>query len=312
MKSKFYTRFAIVFTTILMFTYFATAQTTISVPVADALDDVEEYQQAKSDSEPAGFMDQGSSDLELCNETEGVQQVVGIIFRSVAIPVGATITNAYIQFCADSDNDEAITLDIWGAKAATVDAPWTDVPYSVSSLPKTALVQWTPSPWTTEMADAMAQGPEQQTPDIKTIIQEIIEVAGWASGNNICIALMDPSGTVKQHREAESFEGATDDNAGVGIPTLNVTFSGGTSVNPTLGEFSSIYPNPTVGILNIDNPAKDGFSFEIYTINGKLVARRHNLRGARTEVDLSSFAKGVYFVNVISAEKTETHKLILK
>ena len=127
--------------------------------------------------------------------------------------------------------------------------------------------------------------------------------------------LMDESGTVKQHREAESFEGATDDNAGVGIPTLNVTFTegGGTGVNSVSGEFSSlIYPNPTEGELNINNPSAAKFGYEIYAISGKLVSSKHNITGPTTEVDMSNFVKGMYFVNVRTAEKTETHKIILK
>jgi len=319
MKSKLLTRLTMVFTAILMFTFIATAQTTISIPVADALDDVEEYGQdqdlTKDPPEVKGLMDQGSSDLELCNEDDGDANLVGIIFRSVAIPAGATITSANVQFCADSDNDDVITLSIWGAKAATVNAPWTSDLFGVSSLTKTdAKVSWTPEPWTPAMADAHAMGPEQQTPDLSSIITEIIGVDGWATGNNICIMLTDETTKVKAHREAESFEGATDDNGGVGIPTLNVTFTeGGTGVNSVSGEFSSlIYPNPTEGELNINNPSAAKFGYEIYAISGKLVSSKHNITGPTTEVDMSNFVKGMYFVNVRTAEKTETHKIILK
>lgn len=317
MNTKFYTRITLVITAMMMFVFTTFAQTTISVAVADALDDVEQYLQdndlTADPPEVAGYMDQGSSDLELCNETDGVQQLVGIIFRNVQIPAGVTITNSYVQFCADDDNDEAITLSIWGAKAATVAAPWTDELNSVSNLTKTAKVEWTPAPWTADMASTMAMGSEQQTPDISAIIQEIIGVAGWTPGNNVCIMLQDESGTVKQHREAESFEGATDDNAGVGIPTLNVTFTEGTGINTLSDELSSsIYPNPAEGRVYISNPSSDNFSYEIFNINGQLVASRYNLSGSTTEVDMSEFAKGIYFVDVTTAERTQTMKLILK
>ena len=312
MKSKIYIRLTMVFATILMFTYIATAQTTINVKIVDGGDDAEEYQQEKSTEEPAGYMDITSSDTELCNESEGVQQMVGFIFRDVQIPVGSTITNAYIQYTADDLNDEAITLDIWGAKLSTVTAPWGvnqgDNPFAISSQPKTtALVQWTPVAWAVEEE----RGPDQQTPDISSIVQEIIGVDGWAPGNNLAIILMDMSGTVKQHREAEAWE----DNDGAGASELFVTFTegGGTGVNSVSAEFSSlIYPNPSEGKLNIENPSTDKFSYQIYTINGKLVSSRLNIAGSTTEVDLSSLAKGMYFVNVRTTEKTETHKLILK
>ncbi|MFC2115512.1 T9SS type A sorting domain-containing protein [Bacteroidota bacterium] len=312
MKSKLLTRLTMVFATLLMFAFIANAQTTINVKIVDGGDDAEEYQQAKEVGvEDAGFMDITSSDVELCNESDGVQQMCGFIFRSVQIPVGATITNAYIQFTADDDNEEVITLDIWGGKVANVTAPWGvnqgDNPFAISSVPKTtALVQWTPVSWLV----LEERGPDQQTPDISSIIQEIIGVAGWAPGNNLSIMFMDMSGTAKQHRETEAWE----DNDGVGAAELFVTFTEGeTSVNPVDdGISNSIYPNPTEGILNIQNPSTDRFSFEIYTINGKLVARRNNITGSTTEIDMINFAKGVYFVNVRNAEKTETHKLILK
>jgi hypothetical protein len=309
MKSKFYTRFVMVFMTMLMFAYTATSQTTISVMVVDGGDDAEEYQQAKSAEEPAGYMDITSTDLELCNETEGVQQLVGIIYRAVQIPVGATITNAYIQFTADDDNSEDITISIWGAKVANITAPWGvnqgDNPFAISSQPKTtAKVSWTPVPWLT----LEERGPDQQTPDLSSIIQEIIQIPGWAPGNNLAIMFMDENSTAKQHRETEAYEDDTD------FPSeLFVTFTeGGSAVNPIQDELVNVYPNPTSGMLNISNPSKGNFSFEIYSIDGKLVARRMNVTGATTQFDLSGFAKGVYFVDVNSAENSFTNKVILK
>ncbi len=52
MKSKIYLRLTMVFTTILMFTYIATAQTTIYVKIVDGGDDAEEYQQEKALKSP--------------------------------------------------------------------------------------------------------------------------------------------------------------------------------------------------------------------------------------------------------------------
>lgn len=175
----------------------------IKVMIVDGGDDVEECQQYKNQEEPAGYMNITSNDLELGNINEGSQQIVGLIFRNVAIPVGVTITNAYIQFTADGTNEEVITLDIWGGLVANITAPWGDVLFTISSTPKTtALVKWTPPEW----AVKGERGADQQTPDISTIIQEIIGMPGWAAGNNLSIMFMDKSGTAKQHREAESFE----------------------------------------------------------------------------------------------------------
>ena len=78
----------------------AFAQTTITRTVAAESDDAEEEGVGGS-SPGAVYLD--SSDLELVRDngsTQGTQQV-GIRFTNITVPVGATITNAYISFVAD-------------------------------------------------------------------------------------------------------------------------------------------------------------------------------------------------------------------
>ena len=84
-----------------------------------------------------GDVDIGSSDLELGTETPGAPQLIGMIFRDVQIPVGATITNAYIQFHVDSDNDDTITNTIFGALEAHIDSSFKAEYFNISSHPKT-------------------------------------------------------------------------------------------------------------------------------------------------------------------------------
>ena len=215
MKSKFYTRFTMVFTTILMFTYTATSQTSITIPIIAGEDDAEEVKVVLDGERVLGEVDIFSSDLELGSEDNG--QYVGMIFRDVQIPAGATITNAYIQFQCDDNNDEVITLTIYGAKEANQSAAFTETLFDISRHPgTTATVSWTPAPWTPEMLEA--EGPEQQTPDLSTIIAEIISLHGWTLGNNIMIVVTSDATEAKQHREAASFD---DD---MYPPTLNVTY----------------------------------------------------------------------------------------
>jgi hypothetical protein len=310
MKSKIYTKLSMVFAAMLMFSYAATSQTTITVALTDGLYDAEE-RATDIGGDAVGSVDLGSSDLELVFDHE--IQYVGLIFQNVEIPVGATITNAYVQFTVDAlvpgttDQTLPSPLVVYGAAEANVPGPFTEDPFTVSSHPSTTakVTGWQPPP-SVAVGDA---GEAERTPDISAVIQEIINLAGWASGNNIMIVVTaDPiTQTEDINREMEA---APPD--GDGGTSLVVTFTAGTAVNPVLDEFSSLYPNPAEGKINIDNPSRGKFSFEIYSINGKLVARRDNITGPTTVVDLSSFAKGVYFVDVKSAEKTETHKLVVK
>ncbi len=71
-------------------------------------------------------------------------------------------------------------------------------------------MSWDPVPWTTK-GEA---GPDQQTPDLASIIQETVNRSGWSSGNSLVI-IITGTGT----RTAESFNG--DQN---GAPVLYVEY----------------------------------------------------------------------------------------
>ena len=308
MKSKLYTKIAMVFTTALLFSYFASSQTTVDVQVLYSEDDAEEVRIPVGGT--LGDVDLTSSDLELVFDSD--PDYVGLRFRDVQIPQGATITNAYVQFTVDAlvegTTDVAVKLEVWGALEASA-AEITGDPFSVSNRPFTTnMVPWEPGP-SVAVGDA---GENEQTPDISAIIQEIISLEGWAPGNNMMIIVTtgDTLDLEDKNREMESADGDA-----AGAPVLNVTFtgSGGTGINSIPADFSSlIYPNPTEGKLYIKNPSTDKFSYQIYTVNGRLISSRHHITGATTELDLSGLAKGMYLINVRTTEKTETHKIILR
>lgn len=182
---------------------FAVTAGTIRFMIVDPADDVEEYRAAEDDL-PAGFMDLGSSDLELCTESTDAKHVIGLIFRGVKIPAGATITNAFIQFtCDDNDNDEGpLSIDIWGIQEANTSAPFLTTLFNCSSRPSTTTtVNWQAPVWEVKNE----KGPLEATPDLKEIVQEIVDLSGWASGNNVGFKLANEE-SAKIHREAEAFE----------------------------------------------------------------------------------------------------------
>jgi acid phosphatase type 7 len=143
----------------------------------------------------------GSTDLELVydNESTGTQ-TVGMRFSSVKIPKGATITRAFIQFTADENSASSVNLKIHGE--ATGDSrSFTTSRKNITARPRTsAFVPWVPVPWTIGFA-----GVDQQTPDLKNVVSEIISRDDWSAGNAIGIIV---SGSGK--RVASSVEkGAT-------------------------------------------------------------------------------------------------------
>ncbi len=312
MKAKLYTRFTMVSIAIFFSWVMASAQTTISIMITEEDDQMEEQLTDEPEKHTAGYMDDGSSDLEMGSEdvsTGAVPQIVGLGFRNVQIPYGTTISNAYVQFTSDSDEDTAVVLKIWGEAAANSSLPFPDTDFGLTTRAKTtAMVTWSPDPWV-----AGDRGAAQQTPDISTIITEIISDLAWAAGNNISILIEPEDGAATSTTNNGAHrEGVPSSVDATKAPELFITFGGSTGVSPAESESSRIYPNPAVGKLYIDNPATGAFSYKIFSVTGQLIANRDNIINTKAEVDVSEFAKGIYFVDVENGVIRKAHKLVIK
>ncbi|MCH8877470.1 MAG: right-handed parallel beta-helix repeat-containing protein [Chloroflexi bacterium] len=128
----------------------------------------------------------------------GNNQRVGLRFNEVYIPQGAKIVDAYIQFQTDKLDSELTSLTIVGEDVGDAKTFSTRL-RDLSSRPKTfALVSWAPNPWILEGES----GPDQRTPNISSIIEEIVGRADWIIGNSLVVTI---TGTGR--REAVSFDG---------------------------------------------------------------------------------------------------------
>jgi hypothetical protein len=207
--------------------------------VAAAADDAEES--------AGGAVDLGSSDLELV--FDGSNQTVGLRFTGVSVPAGASILEAWVQFQVDEANSGAISLTLEGQDADHA-AIFTTASGNVSSRPRTsASVAWSPPGW----GSAGAAGPDQQTPDLSAVIQEIVDRAGWASGNALAI-LVTGSG----ERTAESYNGLPS-----GAPLLHIRYSedGNEAPNVTITSpsgGSSVDVGESVSFAATATDAEDG------------------------------------------------------
>lgn len=173
--------------------------TTLTVPVAVSADDAEES---------AGTVALANPVLKIVNRA-GVNQTVGLRFAGLSIPKGATIQSASIQFQCNTKTIGAASLTIEG-QAADNPATFAKTTNNISARPRTAAdVAWVPAPWAT----VGARGPDQQTPDLTSVIQELVNRAGWGSGNAM-VFIITGTGV----RTAESFNGTF-------APVLSVTYS---------------------------------------------------------------------------------------
>jgi hypothetical protein len=164
----------------------------------------------------------GSSDLELGYEgamAPAALQTIGCRWVGVPIPNGATITEAWVQFSANDINNDYhipdVSVIIAGELSANP-ATFSSTAGDISSRPTTtAQVVWDIPRWMT----THAMGPEERTPDISSIIQEIVNQPGWA-GEAIVLTFRDnPAKPSQGTREAESFDGTASE-----APLLHISY----------------------------------------------------------------------------------------
>lgn len=140
----------------------------VETRIAASTDDAEES--------ASGGVSRLDSALELVRAS--TNQTVGLRFTGVTLPPNATVTNAYIQFKAKSTNSEVTDLTVQG-QATDDPVSFSGSLYNVSARARTtASVAWSPAAWTLGAA-----GSAQRTPNLASIIQEIVGRPGWSSGN---------------------------------------------------------------------------------------------------------------------------------
>jgi PKD repeat protein len=177
--------------------------TTVEKRIASSADDAEQG--------ASGAVDLNSSDLELVADGSDVQ-TVGLRFAGLAIPPGAAVSSAWIQFQTDETSSVATTLTIQG-EASDNAVPFTSGTNNIGARPRTtASVGWTPAAWNV-VGEA---GSAQRTPDLAGVVQQIVNRGGWVSGNAMVFVI-----TGSGERTAEAYDGSTS-----GAPLLHVVFGG--------------------------------------------------------------------------------------
>ena len=195
-----------------------------------------------------GAPNTGDNNLALTNAGEcgasPTQQWVGFTFNAGAsIPAGSGVNNAFVQMTAFQNNSGNMTYEIRGIDSNNV-ANFTNAAGSqlVSAPLTTASVTWTvTSAWSTNQV--------VQTPDISSIIQEIVNRPGWAQGNNIGLIIRRTSGSATRKVKPTPI-------------TLNVTLNNYTPAN-TAGNNVQTWKDRSgngfhLNAINTANPPKKG------------------------------------------------------
>lgn len=141
--------------------------------VSQSTDDAEE--------EYDGDMDLDSGDLDF------TQKKVAVRFQNIDIPQDSIIKNAYIQFTAENNHEhESTGVDIF-AEAIDDSPTFSSEDENISDRTKTsATVDWFIPSWRHD-GDS---GIDQRTPDISSLVEEVVDRDGWSDGNSIAFIIL--------------------------------------------------------------------------------------------------------------------------
>ena len=154
-----------------------------------------------------GRMFRRSSDLELIRDRN--RQRVGLRFTGVRVPRGAVIRRAWVQFSADRRSTRTTRLRI-RAQASDSAQRFRDRRFDLRRRTHVAAtVAWSPRRWTS----AGALGGRQRTPNLRSVLQPVVNREGWRSGNAVAL-LFTGSG----RRVAASYESSRK------APTLHIEY----------------------------------------------------------------------------------------
>ena len=127
---------------------------------------------------------------------------VGLRYGNVTIPQGAVITSATITFTRITNSGSVVNFLIEGQAADNAPTFVYDAGapanFNITSRPATtATVAWTTSSLSTAQV---------VTDDVAAIVQEVVDRAGWASGNALVFRITSQDSTSGNVLRAETFE----------------------------------------------------------------------------------------------------------
>ena len=170
----------------------------VALPILSGADDALE-----GGGSTGKFVDLASADNELGNNggTNPFPILTGLRFGNIPVPPGSEIVNAYIQFKVDEGSTGSAAFTVVG-EAADNAAGYVAASGNISARAKTsASVAWSPPTWSSPAPpDGGAAGPEQATPNLKPILQEIVSRPGWQKGNAAAFMI---SGSGRRTAEAK-------------------------------------------------------------------------------------------------------------
>lgn len=187
---------------------------TVSRQVVDSSDDAEQRSSGGKMLLDDTFLDLGYEYYDFQEP-----QRTGLRFYNLGIPKDAEITNAYIQFevrATDQYTDSPVQLFIVAEAADDARRFGKNGNRKISSrTSSTVSIDWDPPIWNS-VSD---RGPDQQTSDLTTLVQSIVDRSDWDEDNGMVFIIEGRPGNTG-NRVAKSYDRDDDD-----APTLHIEYN---------------------------------------------------------------------------------------
>lgn len=246
----------------------------------------------------------------------------GLRFQNVGIPQGARIDSAFIQVYSHESKTADDVAEITIVGDANDNAPtFTEDSLIDARLRTAAAVMWTANePW--------GLWTPHRTPDIKSIVQEIVNRDGWQAGNAMAFILLGkdqgPS-EVENAKEFESYENISDpEDGGDGqnhperVPRLLVYYSS-PNIPSSLWDLKAsnvkslkVYPNPAAQHATVELETAEAASIFLFNAQGKLLKSLYSNFGQLITLHTGNLPAGMYYVQAFQGRQKFVQKLIVR
>ncbi|HMT21482.1 MAG TPA: hypothetical protein PKE20_09610 [Promineifilum sp.] len=131
-------------------------------------------------------------------DTDGVGDIMGFMFRAVTVPVGSTVTTAYLKLYTNDSGRDSPNVTIKG-QYAPANFGTGSTNFSSRTM-TTANISW--------VATDIGIGAYKNSPDIASVLNEIIGNGGWTGSGDVAFFLIQNSSS--GWLRVASFDHATD------------------------------------------------------------------------------------------------------
>jgi len=307
------------------FVWSSVGQTKIEIPIRKTgtiTEDLVTFDVSSDDAEQEDDAIDNLYDDDLDAGWEGAAEdqkllTLGLRFTEVNLAKGTTIDSAFIYLTSHEAKatDDVANLTIFG-EASDNAVTFNETDLITSRSYTSASIEWT-------VDEEWGLWTSHRTPDIKSIIQEVVNRNGWASGNAIALILEgeDQGVTeVENAREMESFENISDpEDGGDGnnhperVPKLVIWTNAPSAINGiTNKNVAMIHPNPvTNGMMNVNLVESGKADLYIYDLSGKMLKSMNSI-SQQSNIDVTELSTGLYLLKAVQQNNISTQTFIIK